>query len=352
MTYDILNKYICTVPFSYLEIHGSTVYGCCPSWLSVPYGSSTELEKIWNGEIISKVQQSVLDGSYQYCDKKLCPHLSKLICTGIKTENFIEKEFYSNSHLDGPIRLNFAFDRSCNFECPSCRNEFIMASTDELIYIKKIMQSVSITFGETVKYIYLSGSCDPFASKTFREFLINFDPTLFPKLNNIHIHTNGSLLNEKFWNEIKNVHPYIKTIEISVDSSTKETYEKIRKGGNWDILIQNLKFIESIPTINRKFYDFVVQDTNYKEMLSFYDIINNLPNHKKNKSIVYYGKILNWGTFTDEEFLQKQIWGEHHPMFNDFLIELKKIGFLYNSINNMNDIIEKYNLNPTVNRLI
>ena len=70
MTYDILNKYICTVPFSYLEIHGSTVYGCCPSWLSVPYGSSTELEKIWNGEIISKVQQSVLDGSYQYCDKK------------------------------------------------------------------------------------------------------------------------------------------------------------------------------------------------------------------------------------------------------------------------------------------
>ncbi|MEN6291952.1 MAG: hypothetical protein ABFD07_08065, partial [Methanobacterium sp.] len=160
------------------------------------------------------------------------------------------------------------------------------------------------------------------------------------------------LLDENMWNRIKKSHDYIKTIEISIDAATKDTYEKIRRGGNWERLIKNLNFISSIETISSKSYSFVVQDTNYKEMKMLYDLINNLPHYRKDKHIVYFGKILNWGTYTDDEFLIKQIWGEHHPNFNDFLVELKKIGIKYNSTNNMSDIIEKYNLIETKTRLI
>ena len=348
----ILNQYICTVPFNYLEIHSGNIYGCCPSWLPISYGTSDNLSEVWNGDPITKVRESVLNGSYEYCNKTDCPHLSRLIHTKFPTEVFILKSANLNLYRSGPSRLNFAFDRSCNFSCPSCRNESVMANSVDIGNIQRILDDTISTFGSTVTFIYLSGACDPFASKTFREFLKTFDPIRFPKLKNIHIHTNGSLLNEELWSELESVHPYIKTIEISIDATTKDTYEKIRRGGKWDTLLSNLQFIATIPTVREKFFDFVVQDSNYKEMESFYKMINKLPHHKRSKVTIYYGKLLNWGTFTDDEFLQKQIWGEHHPLFADFLIELKKVGYLYNSTNNMNDIIEKYKLKPIPSRLI
>jgi len=337
---DILKKYKCIVPFTYLEIQKENCYGCCPSWLPSIYGKTNDLISAWNGETANKVRESILDGTYKYCDKNICPHLSQLINTGVAT-NIFKSDIQK---INGPTRLNLSFDRSCNISCPSCRKDIIMANADELKEIKTIINNISNNFGDSVTYLYISGTSDPFASKTFRDFLINFDSNLFPKLKEIHIHTNGLLLNEEMWLKLEKVHKYIKTLEVSIDAATKETYEIVRRGGNWEKLIENINFISSIPTIIKKDFSFVVQDTNYKEMSLFYELISNLPFNPKNKFNVFFSKILNNGTYTEDEYLTKQIWNELHPRFNDFLIELQKVGLRYNSINNMNDIIEKYNL--------
>lgn len=350
--YNILKNYICTVPFSYLEIHKYNVHGCCPSWINIPYGNVDNLKDIWNGDIATNVRESVLDGTYKYCDKNNCPHLSQLIHTQSVSGIFINKLQQESLKTDGPTRLNLCFDNSCNLSCPSCRKSVIFSDNDDILKNDKILEDLSFNFKNTVTSLYISGTADPFASKTFRNFLKNFNIDMFPKLTNIHIHTNGLLLDEKMWNNIQNVHKYIKTIEVSIDAATKDTYEKVRRGGNWERLNKNLIFISKIPTIINKSYSFVVQDANYKEMEMFYKLINNLPHFRKNKHIVYFGKILNWGTYSEEEFLVKQVWGEHHSNFNDFLLELKKIGIIYNSTNNMNDIIEKYNLQQYRSRLI
>ena len=50
--------------------------------------------------------------------------------------------------------------------------------------------------------IYLSGTADPFASKSFRKFLINFDKKKFPNVNHIHLHTNGLLLTKSMWEQL------------------------------------------------------------------------------------------------------------------------------------------------------
>ena len=343
---NILDNYVCVVPFIYMEIHSKHVYGCCPSWMPQPYGTTDKLDEVWNGEIATKTRESVLDGSYSYCDKNKCPHLSQLINLNYPTENFIQKSNFKDKY-NGPNRLNLCFDRSCNLSCPSCRNEFIIAKDEEIESIDNIMNSISKTFKNTASMIYISGSSEPFASKTFKKFLKNVNLELFPNIHNIHIHTNGLLLDEKMWNQIENSHKYIKTIEVSIDAATKETYEKIRRGGNWEKLIENLKFISSIPTIGGKWYSFVVQDTNYKEMKMFYDLISDLPHSNRNYNI-YFGKIANWGTYTDEEYLVKQIWNEKHENFQDFLKELAKVAIKFRSTNNMNDIIDKYKLNkPT-----
>jgi MoaA/NifB/PqqE/SkfB family radical SAM enzyme len=186
--------------------------------------------------------------------------------------------------------------------------------------------------------LYLSGSADPFASKSIRKFLLNLDLSKFPSLNHIHLHTNGLLLTEEIWNRLKHLHHLIKTVEVSVDAATKETYELIRRGGTWEILLNNLKFIS---TLNLKDVrtSFVVQDTNYLEMSAFYSLMMSIFNSKVD---VYFNKITNWGTYTEGEFKIKQIWNETHPEFNLFLIQLHKMNKKFRCIHNMYDIMEKH----------
>jgi hypothetical protein len=63
----------------------------------------------------------------------------------------------------------------------------------------------------------------------------------------------------------------------------------------------------------------VVQQKNYKEMKLFYDLMYSIFGKKVN---VFFGKITNWGTFTDEDFLSEQIWNESHPEYNEFVKEV------------------------------
>jgi len=342
---DILKEYVCGSPFHYLEIHDKQVWACCPSWLPTSVGEVGKLNEVYNGDTLKKIQESVLDGSYSYCDKQLCPYISELVYNNIvgsvfhkKSDKNLNKILYGNT---GPLRINLAFDRSCNLSCPSCRISLIMASGEKLDIIDKTMDEVIDVFGKSINCFYISGTADPFASKTFRNFLLNFDKTKFPKLNTIHIHTNAILLDEQMWDKLKNVKEFIQTIDISIDAATKETYNIVRRGGDWDILQKNIKFIATIDTMRKKTFSFVVQDTNYKEMFDYYKMIMSLP-HATTGYEVLFTKILNWGTFGNGEYKLKQIWNEEHPEFNLFLIELEKIVNKYNSHTNMNDIIDKH----------
>jgi molybdenum cofactor biosynthesis enzyme MoaA len=127
-------------------------------------------------------------------------------------------------------------------------------------------------------------------------------------------------------------------VEISIDAATKETYEVIRRGGTWETLLLNLEFISTLGLHDIR-TSFVVQDTNYLEMNDFYNLMTDIFNRKAN---IYFSKITNWGTYTEEEFKIKQIWNELHPEFNLFLLQLSKINKKHMCIHNMYDIIEKY----------
>jgi MoaA/NifB/PqqE/SkfB family radical SAM enzyme len=343
---DRLSDYVCSTPFTYLEIHKNSTHSCCPTWL--PNDLGDDINTVWGGEELNKIQTSVLDGSYRYCSKTSCPHLSGFISTGKVPSKFIKKDkFNLEDYIDGPKSLNFAFDRSCNLSCPTCRTSMIMANGSEIDFVESKLGEVVTHLGSSVELIYLSGTADPFASKTFRNFLLNIDLGKFPKLNHIHLHTNGQLLNNEMWGKLTHIHHLIKTIEISVDASTKETYEVVRRGGNWENIIENLKFISTIPMKNKNI-SFVVQDTNYTEMGDFYKMMMEIFN---NNVSVFFNKIDNWGTYSDGEYRIKQIWSKSHPEFDKFLIELSKINKKYRCTHNMHDIIDLY-LPKQINNLL
>jgi len=334
-----LKNYVCIRPFNYVEIQKDGIYSCCTTWLPNKVSNLENMNNSWINDNLKKVHESILDGSYKFCSKTKCPHLSRLINTGEVADIFKDKKTFDyDKYKDGPVEINFALERSCNLWCPSCRNSMIMADGKELDFIDETLEKTIDVYGHNIRYMYLSGTADPFASKTFRKFLLNFDKSKFPKLENIHIHTNAILLTEKLWNDLSNVHEFIKSIEISIDASKEDTYLQLRRGGNWETLLQNLKFISSTK-IETKKVSFVVQDTNYMEMEEFYNLMSDIFN---DDVLFFFNKISNWDTFTEAEYAIKQIWNENHPEFYRFLIELNKIANLKRCEHNMHDIIKKH----------
>ena len=87
---------------------------------------------------------------------------------------------------------------------------------------------------------------------------------------------------------------------VSVDAVTKETYEKVRCGGNYDVLMQNMAFLSELRKENR--VDsvkviMIVQRANYEEIPAFvrwamdkgFDGISLSPRR-------------NWGTYDEKDF--------------------------------------------------
>lgn len=75
---------------------------------------------------------------------------------------------------------------------------------------------------------------------------------------NIKFFTNGNLLNDKRLEELKNISiqtgvNYI--FSYSVDAVTKETYEKIRIGGNFNKVLQNIKKTISLFSKKQCFFN-------------------------------------------------------------------------------------------------
>ena len=328
-----LKDYVCGVPFAALEIHEKDRFLCCASWLKKYLPQNTSPKDAWESSEANEIRESVIDGSFRHCDKSQCPFLHQLENFGeigntnvLYHKNRLPKELKSNIEsfkkgiVTPPSTIQFSFDRTCNLKCPSCRINLIVENSKGIERVKKTIDEIETQYGETTKRLYITGTGDPFVSVGFRDFLRNFDSTKWPSLSNIHLHTNATKWDVKMWDSMSNIHKYVKSCEISIDAATKETYEnKVRLGGNWDELMDNLKFINTIPSLKSIKTSFVVQQKNYKEMKLFYDLMISIFSKKVN---VYYGKITNWGTFTDDEYIGHKIWETNHPEYNEFIREV------------------------------
>lgn len=332
-----MNKrnYICSVPFTSIEVQDHNNFLCCASWLTKSLPKGLSVKDSWNSSEAKDIRNSILDGTYKYCDSTQCPFLHKIesgdshnlqgpIYSKDNLSNELSKviELHRNDIDYSPSVVQFSFDRTCNLKCPSCRIDLIVGDKKKIESVKATIEEIENEYSNDIKVLYITGSGDPFISVGFRDFLRNFNPKKYPKLEKIHLHTNATKWNREMWDSMKSIHPYVKTCEISIDAGTKDTYEnKTRIGGSWDELIDNLKFISTIPTLKKIKPSFVVQNHNYKEMGLFYDMMFGLFGKKSN---IFFGKINNWGTFSDEDFLEHQVWNPNHINYSDFIEEVNR----------------------------
>jgi sulfatase maturation enzyme AslB (radical SAM superfamily) len=335
MTTEILKKWICTKPFNYLDVQPEgKAYMCCPSWLpeDITEGGTKTITEGWFGEKSEAIRASILDGSFKYCDHKVCPEISAVLAGDDrdgKSSYMFLKENYEVPKVPMVEDILYGQDRSCNLRCPSCRlNVIPNARVDSPEHQQKqaIQDEIEEQFGGSIQKIMLTGSGDPMYSKIYRDFLINFDKTKYPNMEQIQIVTNGVLLNEKMWNSF-NCKEFIKIFDISFDAGSKFTFENsTRIGGDWDRMISNIRYLISQTDIIRKFiFSYVVSEYNFREMKQCLDIIDELTDGSEHKVVVNFRQHLFWdtGAYTKDQVNEIAVFDPDHLCHAEFLEQLK-----------------------------
>lgn len=358
---DLKNK-ICLDPFLSAQIHVHDysvgtyfLHPCCPNWCNyyslndgvIENFSMNGLMDIFNSSKAKEFRQSILDGSYKFCNKELCPYIlgNRLVNKNdLVNINPGYKQIIENNEAEIELRyIHLCYDYSCNFKCPSCRKNVIMLTENNNPvlfnqYLK--MQNEIIKYAHSKEFdfqIGLSGTGDPIASILGRKLLYELDKNKNPKLS-LLIQTNGSLFDENFWDKMYKMHGNIGVI-VSVDAGTEKTYSKLRVNGNWNKLMHNLKFINKLnleKLIQWVRLDFVCQQQNYMEIPLFIELARKL-----NFSCMI-SRINDWKTYTKEEFNNVDVFNSSHPEHNN-LIKVLNIEYNYDKLvwGNLNEFIKK-----------
>jgi len=285
-----LTKKFCDSPWKTVVIGASgAIFSCtCSNWTNLKLGNilNQSLSEIYQNSVhLGLLKNGVLKGTYDWCIESVCSKIQNLP-TYIENP-FIEFNVESNPKL--PTDLVLAIDSNCNLKCPSCRiaNIFSNKPNPATVKILDILHDDYKNFDKQV-LVMLDGAGDIFVSAAYHNFLFN----KLPKCWKLNITTNGNLLLKK-QNEIKNITSQIDMITVSLDAGTKETYA-ITRGGNFDNVLDGVKMLKDLG-INVHL-QFVLQQSNYKELIAYKKIANNLQ--------VGYGvqKINYW------EHMTKQYW--------------------------------------------
>lgn len=282
---DLKVKNVCARPFDTMLIDKQgSCYACeCQSWLPQSVGNLQvkTMEEILGSVHRKEMQASVSDGTYRYCNNKICSYLLH--------------GHIVNKHTDHIEHLRLAIDDSCNLRCPTCRNGLIFHKSGSKLRLGiKLADKINEwleDYSEPIQ-VHLGSDGDPFVSYVYRHFMEHT-----PRKDNIKysILTNG-LMFQDFHHKIPHVIDQLDQLSVSIDGATEDTYEKLRLGGRWGKINENLRSMAEMKSKHKFTFrlHMVVQQDNWwdiPEMIKLaeqYDVDQ-----------VYFNKIQDWNTALD-----------------------------------------------------
>jgi MoaA/NifB/PqqE/SkfB family radical SAM enzyme len=155
---------------------------------------------------------------------------------------------------------------------------------------------------------------EPFISDVYLNLLDYIVQTGKHNISHI-IQTNGSYLQKKS-DLVIALLPNVREIRVSFDAASESTYQQIRVNGQWDQLIDNVRWLRQTITgmgVNTKLIaDFVVQRANYREIPAFVKLCRELGIEHIN-----WQKMWNWGTWSQAEFDRNNVYDIDHELYPD-----------------------------------
>jgi hypothetical protein len=326
-TDETTGRLFCSAPFTRFEVLGGGQRGdvvfCCQSWVTKSIGNivTHSVDEVWNGQAASDFRRSILDGTFQYCKADTCPHLQRIDgpvqrAQDVQDERLLEIMREELTVLpSGPIDVICCFDQSCNLSCPSCRSQLIMETrqADAIVGIQERLEREALN---DARFLYITGSGDPFGSPFFRRWLETMTPS--QSLERIHLHTNGLLWTNRAWERIpERTRALIHSATVSIDAATHDTYEVNRRGGDFETLLERLSFIAELrrkgPLKSLEIH-MTVQANNYREMPAFVAL-----GHRFQCDSVGFHQLLDWGSYSADEYAARAVQFPGHPEHETFL---------------------------------
>lgn len=183
--------------------------------------------------------------------------------------------------------------------------------------VEQLRQRVVTELLPVAETLVLAGHGDPFAAPSYRDILKCLDLSTAPRLQAVHLHTNGQLWTRQAWAELPNLHHLVRSAEISVDAASAETYAQIRRGGGFEKLLENLEFLAGLGI--EVLLSCVVQAGNLHELEAFCDLAERFG------FASYFSKLVNWGTFSRGDYTARAVHLAAHPRHPELLERLRRI---------------------------
>ena len=322
---DHYKDLFCEKPFKYFEVvpHGGVAICCLPQ-LNRQVGNIQNQTKseIINSDVALEIRGSILDRSFRYCCRSVCPDikLGRLPKRTEITDPDILKAIENNDpRVDRARDVFLSFDPTCNLSCPSCRASLRIETGLQRELRLKYTDDVILPLLQGAEYATMNGAGDIFTSRVCRHILEKVNPVDYPGLKFMFL-TNGVLLTEKAWADLAHMNSMIRSVSISVDATKEETYNILRRGGNFKKLQENLLFLSRLRREGKLDYfqiSLVYQAKNFREMKDFV---------KQGLSLgvdsIKFSPIGHWGSYETAEYMKQVLYPEH-PDFAEFLEIIK-----------------------------
>ena len=278
----------CNLPHKTVAIDGfgNCMICECDGWLPISVCNIMEvdtLDQIWQSPRAKTIQGSVDQGKFTWCSVNRC---------GILKGDKVRQTYYVSINIDD----------SCNLACPSCRKSKVYRTDGEEFNsrYKLVVRLLNLInkFDSPIE-IMMSGNGDPFASLIYRPLLLGMEPK---KNINIRFLTNGLLL-KKLMPKMS-IKQSIRHLDISIDAGDRETYERVRLGGKWETLIENLDYVKHNMDCEVTL-KFVLQRDNLASLDNFVSLVERYQ---------FRGNIIpieDWGTLGN--FSAHNIFDTSHP---------------------------------------
>jgi len=239
-----------------------------------------------------------------------------------KIINLFARNFFFKQYVSIPeegkrfLFVRFDITNKCNLRCVMCSYSLDETNIkNPAIYMNiNLFEKIAKQMFPYAHAVSLSCSFEPLLHKQLADFLKIID---FYKVPVWGFVTNALLLNEEM---IENIIKYnVPIITVSIDGATKETYEKIRLGANFDKFITNIrKIIELKKRYNvnhpKLYYNYVLMKSNIKELPDFINLAKGLDAEFVTLVHMFPRNRLN------HEYL-----GNHKELFNTYMGKAKEI---------------------------
>jgi sulfatase maturation enzyme AslB (radical SAM superfamily) len=180
--------------------------------------------------------------------------------------------------------------------------------------VDRVLEYMERDHGTGPLNIHIGSDGDPFASLVYRNFMRRV-----PRLEHVTytMQTNGLLIRQMY-PRVRHIFDRMKTLNISIDGATRQTYESLRRGGSWHKIRENLDFVTELKHKHgfRLHLHMVVQNANWREMPTMLALAR-----EHDTDTVYFNPVQDWNT--SDRFPEMAV-PESDPQFRAVLEQIKR----------------------------